>query len=159
MSMNLFAESSKVIECTLHSSRTGTLLISIGKSRTLKIIQAYAPTSLCEEEELEDFYLEVDEALKKKSTYTVLMGDFNAKIGRSCIGGKLIGKFCLGDRNDRGERLATFAETNRLVCGFDANELDGCSLLLGNLVCSRNLSNMHFGRFLSFLTRVLCSSF
>ena len=57
--------SSKVIECTLRSSRTGTLLISIGNSRTLKIVQAYAPTSLCEEEELEDFYLEFDEALKK----------------------------------------------------------------------------------------------
>ena len=42
------------------------LLISIGNSRTLKIIQTYAQTSLCEEEELEDFYLEVDEALKKK---------------------------------------------------------------------------------------------
>jgi hypothetical protein len=107
--------SSKVIECTLHSSRTGTLLISIGNSRTLKIIQAYALTSLCEEEELEDFYLEVDEALKKKSTYTVSMGDFNAKIGGSCTGGKLIGRFCLGDRNDRGERLATFAETNHLA--------------------------------------------
>ena len=38
--------SSKVIECALHSSRTGKLLISIGNSRTLKIIQAYAPTSL-----------------------------------------------------------------------------------------------------------------
>ena len=58
--------SSKVIECTLHSSRTGTLLISISNSR-------------------------------------------------SCTGGKLIGKFCLGDRNDRGETLATFAETNHLA--------------------------------------------
>ena len=79
--------SSKVIECTLHSSRTGTLLISIDNSRTLKTIQAYAPTSLCEEEELEGFYLEFEEALKEKSAYTVLMGDFNAKIGASCTGG------------------------------------------------------------------------
>ena len=100
--------SSKLIEWTLHSNRTGTLLISIDNSRTLKNIQAYAPTSLCEEEELEGFYLEVDEAHG-------FNGRLQRKNRKKLHRGKLIGNFCLGDRNDRGERLATFAETIHLA--------------------------------------------
>ncbi|VDK58783.1 unnamed protein product [Anisakis simplex] len=55
--------------------------------RTLKIVQVYAPaTNNAQpteeaEEELEEFFEEVERAMNKKSTYTIVQGDFNAKVG------------------------------------------------------------------------------
>ena len=103
-----------ISKCKIYSSRVGMLKLNIGKGQTLKIIQVYAPTVVCEEEELEDFYSGVDEALKETTTYTVVMGDFNAKIGKSTLKENNIGKFCRGERNNQGERLATFADTRSL---------------------------------------------
>ena len=53
-------------------------------------------------------------SLKETTTYTVVMGDFNAKIGAKPLSETKIGKFCLGKRNDAGERLAMYAETRIL---------------------------------------------
>lgn len=52
---------------------------------TLKIIQTYTPTSASDDDEVEEFYHQLDKMLAVKSIYTVMMGDFNAKAcsGRS----------------------------------------------------------------------------
>ncbi|KAG6932570.1 craniofacial development protein 2, partial [Chelydra serpentina] len=81
---------------------------------TLKVIQAYAPTSASEGEEVEEFYRELERALAQKSTYTVTMGDFNAKVGRGKAGEKFIGRYGSGERNERGERLVAMAEMKEL---------------------------------------------
>ena len=73
--------SANVTKCRIYSSRVGMLKLRLGKKSTLKVIQVYAPTTVCEEDELEEFYREIDESLKETTTYTVVMGDFNAKIG------------------------------------------------------------------------------
>ena len=36
------------------------------------------------------------------------MGDFNAKVGRQIAGESCMGKFGIGERNDRGEILVNF---------------------------------------------------
>ena len=46
------------------------------------------------------------------------MGDFNAKIGGIGTGGKLIGKFCLGDRKNSGERFRDVDATGQLPLLF-----------------------------------------
>lgn len=90
-----------------------------GKVKNIKIIQVYAPTSTAEEEEIEAFYTnlqgEIDES--KKSDITIVMGDFNAKVGQRQdeIERGTIGKFGLGERNERGERLVEFAIANNLT--------------------------------------------
>ena len=44
------------------------------------------------------------------------MGDFNAKIGRKqWEKGKCTGRFGIGEKNERGERLINFAEEKRLL--------------------------------------------
>ncbi|KHN72355.1 hypothetical protein Tcan_12975 [Toxocara canis] len=45
------------------------------------------------------------------------MGDFNAKVGKWRQDEKYVGKFELGERNERGERLVTFAEKKKLHTG------------------------------------------
>ncbi|KAL1446457.1 hypothetical protein WDU94_005636 [Cyamophila willieti] len=77
----------------------------------LNVIQAYAPTSLSSEEDLETFYSDLKKAMQHtlSNEMTIILGDFNAKLG-SGADGKLIGKFGLGTRNERGELLAQFCK-------------------------------------------------
>lgn len=46
-----------------------------------------------------------------------MMGDFNDKLGRNEAGEKFIGRYDFGKRNERGEQLATMAETYKLFVG------------------------------------------
>ncbi|VDK45141.1 unnamed protein product [Anisakis simplex] len=70
---------SKIVSCNILSSRIGVLNVQVSGKATLKIIQAYAPTNSVDDDEVEEFYQELETALTKKSTYTIVMGDFNAK--------------------------------------------------------------------------------
>lgn len=88
------------------------------KPVNINIIQIYAPTSTASDTDLDNFYIELETTISKipKRELLILMGDLNAKIGAhadqlSCCAGK----FGLGQRNERGERLLQFAEENNLV--------------------------------------------
>ena len=54
----------------------------------LNVIQCYAPTNDTEDEKKEDFYQHLQTVLDRveKKDMTILMGDFNAKIGRDNTG-------------------------------------------------------------------------
>ena len=67
------------------------------------------------DEDLETFYTQVGEALSevKSIDYQVILADFNAKIGKG-RDGAAVGSSGLGDRNDRGDRLLEFAESEKL---------------------------------------------
>uniref|UniRef100_A0A914W9X3 Endonuclease/exonuclease/phosphatase domain-containing protein n=1 Tax=Plectus sambesii TaxID=2011161 RepID=A0A914W9X3_9BILA len=93
--------------------RIGVLTINLQKQQTLRIIQVYAPTSAADDEEIERFYNNLEEEINKRSTDLVIMGDFNAKVGRRQDDETFIGPFG-GDRNERGKRLAAMAESRRL---------------------------------------------
>ena len=54
----------------------------LSKKFNLKIIQVYAPISARTDKELESFYEEETQAFDhRKTQQTIIMGDFNAKIG------------------------------------------------------------------------------
>ena len=109
--------SSKIISCEIRSSRIIIFYLNINGKKTLKIVQVYAPTSNSEDEDVEEFCKELEDSFNRKSTYTIVMGDFNAKIGRGKVDENYIGRYGIGKRNERGERLATFAETKKLYIG------------------------------------------
>ncbi|KAK3776374.1 hypothetical protein RRG08_023729 [Elysia crispata] len=52
----------------------------------MDIVQVYAPTSTAEEEEVEQFYEDLDKAMKclKSQDIKIVMGDFNAKDQAYC---------------------------------------------------------------------------
>ncbi len=52
----------------------------------------------------------------KSSDVLIVMGDFNAKVGKSHQP-PTTGKYGLGEQNDRGERLIQFCEEHNLVIG------------------------------------------
>uniref|UniRef100_A0A914VVX0 Craniofacial development protein 2-like n=1 Tax=Plectus sambesii TaxID=2011161 RepID=A0A914VVX0_9BILA len=60
---------------------------------------AYAPTSAAEDEEVERFYEELEEAMNTHCTYLIMMGDFNTKVGCRKDNEAFVGPF-RGERNE-----------------------------------------------------------
>ena len=91
----------------------------LGTGCIVNVIQVYAPTSMAEEEVLEDFYTSVEEALRSipSQEITMIMGDFNAKVGSTNTEenlSRIMGNFGLGSRNERGDRLIDFCLEHQL---------------------------------------------
>ena len=86
------------------------------KPVTLNIIQAYAPTSASTEDDIEQFYNDLQAAkdMVPSRETCIVMGDFNAKVGEGEDLECGIGPYGLGERNDRGDMLATFCQANEL---------------------------------------------
>ena len=85
------------------------------KPFNINIIQVYAPTLDCEDEEIEKLYQEINNGIKQTKSGELLcvMGDFNAKVGKEKYE-KIAGSHGLGNRNERGDRLIEFCQQNNL---------------------------------------------
>ena len=86
----------------------------------LDVIQCYAPTNESKDEDKDVFYdrlLAIVQGRPKKNI-VILMGDFNAKIGRDNTGyEEIMGKQGMGEMNDNGERFADLCATTNLAIG------------------------------------------
>ena len=80
------------------------------------VIQVYAPTSIAEEAEAEQFYEDLKDLLELTPQKDVLfiIGNWNAKGGRQETPG-VTSKFGLGIQNEAGQRLTEFCQENALV--------------------------------------------
>ena len=87
-----------------------------GKPFNIRAILVYALTSNAEEAEVEQFYEDLQDLLKRTSKKDVLFitGDWNAKVGSQEIPG-VTGKRGLGVQNEAGQRLTDFCQENALV--------------------------------------------
>ena len=80
-----------------------------GKPLNITVIQAYAPTTYAEEDEVERLYEDL-KALEVTHTHKDVLfirGDWNAKVGSQEIPG-VTGKFGLGVQNASGQKLTEF---------------------------------------------------
>lgn len=86
------------------------------KYRKMNIVQVYAPTADKDDEEVEQFYEQINTILKitKHRDITIVMGDMNAKVGQGKVE-KLVGEYGLGVRNERGHRLIQFCQETNMV--------------------------------------------
>lgn len=80
------------------------------------ILQVYMPTSTDDIGEVEKVYEDIEELIKltKHKDNLIIIGDFNAVIGEGSDGIE-VGKYGLGKRNDRGDRLLEFCRQHELV--------------------------------------------
>ena len=105
----------RVVEVEQYSDRV--LMVKL-QTEPVDIVleQVYMPTSDHDDEEIETMYEQLDDIIgKQKGTeYMVIMGDLNAVEGEG-RGEIAVGKFGLGKRNARGERLVEFCKTNKLM--------------------------------------------
>ena len=92
------------------NSRVAELVLRITDRYQLKIVQVYAPTTSHSDEETDNFYNTIDNILEKQTHYTIVMGDFNAKVGgQTNTPERVTGCFGLGQRNERGDTLVEWA--------------------------------------------------
>src|SRR6218665_2508694 len=76
-----------------------------------------APTTGSTEQEMDEFYSILQQTIQEipSQDLTIVMGDFNAKVGRDWeTWGGALGKHGFGEENDRGERLLNFCLNNNL---------------------------------------------
>ena len=86
----------------------------------LTILQCYAPTNEADEEDKDDWYEELQQAVFKVPQHDMLliMGDMNAKVGADNTDcDRAMGKHGCGVMNDNGERLIGFCLENNCVIG------------------------------------------
>lgn len=83
------------------------------------VIVAYAPTEGADDEVKDEFYDQVSRACGrvKRSDYLIIGGDWNAKMGTPITASerRCVGVHAMGVRNENGERLLDFLQTQRLV--------------------------------------------
>ena len=107
-----------VKSCMPVSSRIISMQVS-AKPKNITLIQVYAPTSDHSDEEVETFYEELEQTIKKapRKDIVYVMGDFNAKIGPDAHAhwAGTVGRFGTGETNDRGLRLLEFASSHKLT--------------------------------------------
>ena len=80
------------------------------------LIRVYALTSNAEEDQVEQFYEDLQDLLEltpKKDVFFI-KGDWNAKVGSQETPG-VTGKFGLGVQNEAGQRLVEFCQESTLV--------------------------------------------
>ena len=93
------------------------LLVKIrGSPFNISIIQVYAPTGAHSEQEIDQFYEELDYAMKQVGSQDIriMMGDLNAKIGQGSEGG-VVGPCGLRQRNERSDKLYEWCAENEQV--------------------------------------------
>ena len=105
-----------IISCTPISSKLISIRSSAGP-HNITVIQVYAPTSHHEDEKVEQFYEQLDSVIAKapKKDILVVQCDWNAKVGRHAYQhwAGTVGRFGIGQTNDRGWKLSEFADSHR----------------------------------------------
>ena len=88
-----------------------------GKPFNITVIQVFVPTANAEEDEVEQFYEELQDLLEltRKKDVLFIIEDWNAKVGGTQEISRVIGKFDLGVQNEAGQRRTEFSQENTLV--------------------------------------------
>lgn len=89
-----------------------------GKKFNITVINGHAPTEEKDEDEKDQFYEELERIIDSSPSHDmkIVLGDFNAQIGKEPVFIPTIGKHSLHQKtNDNGERLISFATSRSLV--------------------------------------------
>ena len=112
---------SALIGWEAHAPRIITASFRTKKKKIkMNVIQCYAPTNDSDEENKDQFYNRLQTIIDKcpVKDVNILMGDFNAKIGKDNTGyEEVMGKHGLGEINENGERFADTCALNKIVIG------------------------------------------
>ena len=100
------------------SERLMTLRLPLARDKYCTIVSAYAPTLHSDEDIKDSFYGLLDDTVLRidKRDKLVLMGDFNARVGRdSQMWEGVLGRHGVGKMNSNGLRLLTFCAEHGLT--------------------------------------------
>lgn len=94
------------------NERIPVLMLELKHNQNLKIINVHAPTSEGSQEIIEEFYNDLENVIEETDAKTqkLLLGDFNATVGRRQIGEEnTLGSAYYGKKNARGDMFVDFA--------------------------------------------------
>ena len=110
------------VNCVMGCRPISSRLITIRLCATpfnITIIQAYAPTTDYSDEDVEDFYEQLQEVIDQtpKKDILVVQGDWNAKVGEDAYKNwkGTCGQYCNSNSSERGLKLLEFASYNDLM--------------------------------------------
>ena len=110
-----------IISCTSIYGRLLSIQIST-RPHNITIILVYAPTSDHEDEEVEQFYAQLNSIIAKtpKKDILLVQGDWNAKVGHDAYQhwAEIVGRLGIRELNNRGWRLLEFAKSHRLALAY-----------------------------------------
>ncbi|KAK6749600.1 hypothetical protein RB195_001920 [Necator americanus] len=110
------------------SPRLAILRLRPLRQKPISIINCYSPISAADEPELDAFYEELEEVIRnEKSFYKFVVGDFNAKLGKTTEEEYRIGRRP-GDLNENGKCLARLLSAALL---FHGNSLFMKKIIVG----------------------------
>ncbi len=96
------------------SDRLAILILTFGKIE-LAVFNVYAPTSAASEDDHETFYEDLTTEYRKiRTTHKIIVGDFNAKVGKQDQNEPWVGSHGYGLRNEQGNRLIEFCADTKL---------------------------------------------
>ncbi len=97
------------------NERIGFLKIRIDNKTKISIIQVCVPTVAAEKEETGKFFGDLERTVQEnREYYTIIMGDWNSKVGSKEIDGIVVGKFGWWEGNKRGRDLVEFAAKSNM---------------------------------------------
>ena len=117
-----------LMEWELVSERIMTARFA-SKCQNMSLIQVYAPTNEAKDEDKEAFYHQLQTVYNRtpRRDVTLVMGDFNAKIGSDNANREnVMGKYGLGSMNENGEIFSDFCVSNELIIGGTIFPLKQC---------------------------------
>jgi len=81
------------------------------------IIQVYFPTTNSQDVEIDETYEQIEDLIKLTidKANVIIMGDFNASVGKQGSSSNCLRKFDLRKQNERGARLVQFCEQLELT--------------------------------------------
>lgn len=106
----------QIISLTTYSNRIAALEIELEENTIWTLLQVYLPTEKCKNEDLDDFYSDLEKAMESVNTKNlIMMGDFNAQVGERQVGEeKVLGPYSYGKRSKHGQILIEFALEKQL---------------------------------------------
>ena len=99
------------------SDRIMMLRVPLSSGRYLSIISVYAPTLQASEEVLDSFYESLRQTIRSvpKEEKLILLGDFNARVGRESETWNALGPYGIGKMNSNGLRLLELCSMHNLA--------------------------------------------
>jgi len=108
-------------ECLLELEPQSNRICKIrlkGKFRNITVISAHAPMNEKDDQEKESLYENLEDVYNRIPRYdmVIIIGDFNAKIGKQDYQQQVVGPYTIHDTsNENGNMLTRFATRNRLI--------------------------------------------
>ena len=100
------------------SDRIITMRLPLENNRFATFVSIYAPTMTNEEHVKSEFYHQLQSVINETpiTDKILLLGDFNARVGRDYnTWKKIIGRYGVDNLNSNGELLLSFCAENQLV--------------------------------------------